>query len=443
VNIRYILIVFFASQVLLGKVIADEADFFIIDETDVFEHDISDGNSESIVGYVSNKSVWGIDGGVDLFENGEAIDIAYVQTDLFVESKGTLLSTKNSHWKLGAKGEHSLFLKGFSGSSSYMRDHSLIIKDAYVDILRPEAVWLRIGNQILSWGDSQIFPVNDVVNPKDLRIPGNAELRDIREHVPAIMASVPFNGIDYTIALTYEAGHNRYADAASIFNPFFSFSEDGLDVIERSPEKNWEVAVKMDWRFPGGDFAIIASDINNNDFTPAFVDGREVFLVQDRLQTLGLSLNQVLGNWVSKFEGAFYFGAPLSSREGIAYFHRDLVRTMFNVTYSGWHDWSVSYEVNSQYVVSHDDKLREGNTLFGHVVNVRKTALNERLSSAFWYIDIDAGSDRIIRLDVDYELSRRFRISSGTVVYSSDSSSAANYMFRQNDSFHFSIKYTF
>ncbi len=103
----------------------------------------------------------------------------------------------NVRAELAAHGELDLipvFQEQLFGDTSRFDDASLreygtqlFPREAYVAV--SEGDWeLKVGNQIVAWGEANLLSTVDVVNPRDLREPGLADLDDIR--LPVLGARV-------------------------------------------------------------------------------------------------------------------------------------------------------------------------------------------------------------------------------------------------------------
>jgi hypothetical protein len=392
-------------------------------------------------GFIQQKFKYGIASPDSMFdfERGET-GLDQVQTDIFYEVsyrfnpklKATLSTKAEMDWLLWQDGEHEW----------QVNHERLFLKDAYLDANFDNGHWLRIGHQVVAWGESEGLAISDVIAPNDLREFGQAELRDIREHVPAIMWSMPAFKGTLNWLTTWDAGRNRYASDDEAFYPYIAFDESNLAIKTLEPEKNWELALKYDYRFNGGDLSIVAADTNNNEATIAAIDFEAplIQLQQERVRILAASVNRAINSWLFKAEAGRYWGQ--AQLDGARVSPRtDQWRGMFGLAFSGWDNLSLNYELN--FILN--DGEEEGNNAsdLGHVASIRHDSLKERLNQQLWLTKLLEDNGSVIRYDLTYDLNDNLEISSAIVLYDNTSPDSQLYAFRHHDTLSVSMKLSF
>jgi len=342
-------------------------------------------------------------------------------------------------------------LKDKSNNEGSWESHNerLLLRDAFVDLTVFKDHWLRLGHQLFSWGDSESLAILDVLSLRDQREFAQAQLRDLREQVPALLYSIPtFNG-KLNFVATYHAGHNRYADEDDEFYPYIRLKNTGLRLRRQDVDNEFEYALKYDRQFNGGDLSILIADVNNNDFSlaPSSTSNQELALTQERVGIAGLSANRVFGSLLLRGEIAHRFNQPVSYGNG--FYETDQTRGALGLEYSGINDWIFSYEINYLENRSTPEELGlSGDTQPldakpGHTVNIRHTALNDRFQQNFWYFKFIDDQGKVYRWDINYDWSDTLEFGLTTIFYDVDRQSSVFFPFRNHDSVNLSIKVHF
>lgn len=428
--------------------LAADNDFFNPIEVDLDTQVQEPGENETwdFKGSVLQKFKYGLDTPLSGFPfHRDEAGLSHVQTDWFQEVRGSL--SENTSWQFGFKAEVD-WLQWQNGAQQWEVNHEkLFLKDAFVDTVFANGTWVRAGHQIFAWSQAQsLLPVIDVLSPTDLREPGQAELQDIREQVPAIMVSVPLFDIKLSTVVTYDAGHNRYAEEDEEFYPYIELKQNGLGFEALDPAKQWELAFKLDYHFNGGDLSIVAADINDNElaFQRLSQDFSTAIFTQERVNMIGLSANKASGNWLLKAELGRFQNQPVANTAGAPWQEFDQLRSMFGVEYNGWDNWLVNVELNNIHLSDYNSSTANSDidrSPVGYLFMVRNTALNDRLENQFWMMDIIGSEGGIYRWDISYDLNDRWKTGAAVVLYEADSRDSTLYPFQHHDSLNFSIEY--
>lgn len=334
------------------------------------------------------------------------------------------------------------------------RIYDTILKDAYIDYTFDNQLWLRAGNQVIAWGESEGMSITDVLSTKDLREPGQAELEDIREAIPALMLSNPLvvgeTHASLNIAVTYKAGSDRYAQKQEDFYPLIAFADyPQVQFTAHEPVKDWEAALQYLVHANGGDFGVVVAEVNNN--TP------EIFNVQLDLQSMqpievgffqrrqlfyGMSANKVVDSFLLRGELGVLKETNAQLNTDAAFSKEKQKRLMFGLEYSGWNDWLLSAEYNFLDREDTRDPFRQDEQS-GYVFRGQYTALNEKLVSQLWYIKLAEEGGKISRLNLSYKPIDNWEVSAAWITYENDKPGSTLYAFRNNDTVNLALKYGF
>lgn len=383
--------------------------------------------------------------------------MSQMRTDIFAEVSGDMTDTVS--WRVSGKTEVD-FLRWQNGQADYGVDETRsFLKDAYVDAVFDNGTWLRAGHQLFAWGNSEGLAVTDIISPTDAREPGQAELRDIREHVPAVMLSLPLGRVKLSQVVTLDAGYDRLAQADEDFYFLAPAIVLGLpeatDYNVQTPKKSWEYAARLDYSFNGGDAALLAGIVNENMPSIIGVDPatNTLMLQQIRSAIVGLSINRVWGNWLVKTELASWRYDPQQDYPEARFDRYDEVRSMLAVEYSAWQNVTVTAEINGQFLNNDPPELAtalgrpDQRNNYGGVIRLRQTALNERLTQQLWLLHLGGGNSggngNIVRWDTSWAWSDALSLGLGATLYKSADEDELLYAFRHNDSVSASLTWYF
>lgn len=378
----------------------------------------------------------------DGFERNRA-GISQIKTTLFGEGQGDI--NQNVGWQLSARGENEWYFWEADESRWQSHNSELRLRDAFIDFVEGD-VWLRGGQQVFAWGQSEGLVITDVLSPQDLREPGQAELQDIREPVPALMGSFSLGAATkFNVVTTYSAGSNRYAEDQEPFDFFARYRSAGLNLIEQDPESAWEFAAKLDHQFNGGDFALMAARVNDNSLGLTALDlaSGTLILGQQRQTVVGGTLGWVRGNWLLKSEVAYWQDVPMIAANVGPWPLHDQVRAMAGTEFSGWDELRLGLELNAVHTESHTDQLIADPTDVGYTAYLRHTAFNERLIQQARLLKLASEETYIGRWEVSLDWSDAWTFSCGLIVYKVPKETSLFYPLRHHDSLNVSAKYSF
>lgn len=429
-------------------------DFFSSVQINVDTLPSDDNSPVEFRGYVLAIGKYGLDAPLAeyAFERSEA-GISQMRTDAFMELRGS--ASDSLQWQVSGKAELDWY-RWESGQGEWGLDRSrLRLKDAFIDATFDNGLWIRAGHQIFTWGESEGLAVTDVLSPVDSRAPGQAELQDIREQIPAVLASIPAADGKLSLVVSYRAGHNRYAESEDDFYPYITLKDSGINIHVQDPQDWYEYAVRWERQFNGGDISFAAADVNANelsvvDFQQSNNAAPSLSFSQARVQMAGATANRVFGSWLLKGELAYHWGQMVDTGIAPLALEQDQWRSALVGEYSGFDDLLISLELNNIYALQQYEAEGLGKSKLsqtGLVFRVRQTALNERLTNQLWFYSLElergvsAGS--IVRADTSYDLSDSWELGLAAVIYTSTDNSQLLYPYQNNDSINATVKYLF
>jgi len=323
-----------------------------------------------------------------------------------------------------------------TGELSYNSDDTdFMWRDLYLDWAK-EDLWIRAGNQILAWGESDVLAITDVVNPRDLSQLGQADLEDIRLQAPVLFASHPWLGMQAEVAFVYDADANEMAGRGEAFDPYINYTNAGLRVSEQEPDHSLEFVGRLYKSFNGGDFAITLADVNWDEISgAAFINTNELVFQSSRVKVLGVSGSWVKGDYLFKYDIAQHWDKALQpdSVTSAPWQEYDQTLAALILEYSGIDEWVLTFELDSSYTHDYSDSVASKEQTRGYFARVRWTTLNDQLTSQFSVLNLLGGEGQIYRLSSDYDIQDGMSIGSEYVVYRANSESDDLYAYRDQD----------
>jgi hypothetical protein len=351
-----------------------------------------------------------------------------------------------------------------NGLSQDDEEYAFELRDAYIDGRISHALSLRIGRQVVAWGDSDYARITDVINPRDLTSPGLIDLEDAR--LPVAAARLTFDSNPFTLeAVTvHEHQGSRISGKGADFD-YYKVLRSGLISIsdKDTPDKSFEntgFAVKSKFAFNGGDVSLTAA--STFDDTPVLrydglFNGIMSFTPEyDRFTTFGISSSLARGSFLYKLEAAYRLDRKMTRNDILAQIEagipRDQVRTtnsedqfaaLAGIEHTGFPDLRLSLETLAVYTLNYNNDLSAEENEFATYFQATKDLLNQTLELDLLLVSLHPGDGSILRLSGAYDLTDSWEIRAGVAFYEADRSSADLHPYKDQDRVFFRIKYSF
>ncbi len=217
---------------------------------------------------------------------------------------------------------------------------------------------LKVGRQIVVWGQSDYLRVNDVINPIDLREPGLVDIETLRRPVGMVKGDYYSGPWRLTAMFIPENRSNLSAPCGSEYSlagvaiqcdaiPVDTL-EDGLD--------DAEYAFSAMGRFSGWDLSFYGGRLNHG---MPYIDrtGSSNIIKNARVNHLGGAVNIAEGSWLWKGEVALF--------DDLRYFNtgtaeKSRLDLLLGGEYRGITDTTISFEVLRRHINSYDSSLASG-----------------------------------------------------------------------------------
>ena len=307
---------------------------------------------------------------------------------------------------------------------------------------------LSLGRQISAWGQSEIAPVVDVVNPRNLRELGQTELDEMRLPVSMLKLNYVKNNWSSELLGVCEFRGNKTGVRGSDFDPYRqirSFMPVGGENMAYRFADNVETYFRSKAYFSKGEFSLILADGYDKSALLFFDKNSNRLIPQyHRIQMIGLSGNIVFGQWLTKVESAFYNNKTLQRGDLLqqiqsnptqvsSTMERDMVQTMLGWDYSGLSNTTLTIEWNSQYIKRYDERLLMDKWQNTFTLMLNRTLMNQRLVNNIAWFKFDNNNGDVIRFNVEYEYHDGLHFSLAAFIYQAKNSGATLYPYRNND----------
>lgn len=393
--------------------------------------------------------------------------LSVLKPQLFVESEYKL----NNAFRVKVSGKTHADLAynieardNHNGFAQDDEEHSIELRDAYVDGQITDTLSIRIGRQIVAWGDSDYARIIDVINPRDLTSPGLIDLEDARLPVAAARITLDSEPFVFEVVTVHEHPGSRISGKGGDFDYFKVLRSPLVSISDKDrPNVNIEntgVAAKMKFSFNGGDVSFTAASTFND--TPVLryegMDGGAMAFTPeyDRFTTLGLSSSLARGAVLYKFETALQMDRRMMRNDTLAQIgaglpqpqvkttnSEDRFAALAGIEYTGISDLRLSFETQVMHTLNYRGDLSVDENEFITYFQATRDLLNETLELDLFWVALHPGNGNILRLSGTYDLTDYWELQAGVAFYDADSSATDLYPYRDQDRVFFRIKFSF
>ncbi len=290
---------------------------------------------------------------------------------------------------------------------------------------------IRMGRQIIIWGQADGVQITDIISPPDLTESITRDLDEIRMSVDAVRLRALGNTLTGELILipvfraaVYPEGGNPWAISQGA-NSQSNTDQNSVRVLPAdTPDtalQNMEIAFRISGYFSGLDVA--GSVFYTWDDTPALHPGmdpkkdgtiRVITPKHHRLTVFGLTFSRPWSDVVFRGEAAFYRGRYLAAASHmVAPAAGNLVKWLAGVDWTPGDDWTITAQVVGQSIFHHGADLAARKNSFLGTLNISKKLMNQRLTfSNMLYLDCD-NSGFYDRIKADYEVADGCHLSAG------------------------------
>ncbi|MBV70456.1 MAG: hypothetical protein CMH52_03820 [Myxococcales bacterium] len=281
---------------------------------------------------------------------------------------------------------------------------------------------LKVGRQTVAWGEGDVFSPLDIVNPRDLREPGLADLDDIRLSILATQLGILSPYGRFELIATHEGYFGEQPSPLSEYSPLanvlraneqaaaflddrtlkYKHSQSRYDLDSGNILARWllksegiDLGLYYGWLrdrqgvvvLPDGfeQLDVLLNAGLSADALAGFPTSIDLELDHRRYSLTGASMAFVTGSFVAKSEWLVEFGKPYNtgrtspSIPTIGIDTMTVLTGMAGVTYSGFGDTILSFEAQQSYPLSGGAHALFPVSALQTAARVSRTYLRERL----------------------------------------------------------------
>ena len=321
------------------------------------------------------------------------------------------------------------------------------LRDLYIDFYPIDGLWLRVGNQIIARGESNLLISSDITNPRDLSTIGLQDLDEIRLNIPSILAGYNIGSLKQEIIVFLDEKRNKVARSGTAFDPEAVFL--GASIItDVSPvQHNISYALRNKMLLSGLELDLSLGEYNNKQLSTlsSSVAGNvtTLFTQQDRILFVGLNGNIVLSDFVLKFDTSHKKGKrfPGSNPLRGPWSEHEVSEFSFGADYSGFNDLSINIELANAYIHKHNIQLANEQNEYGYSVRFDWRLFNDLLDLSLQHANILGDNGSFSAFSVEYEYSDRINIGGKIISFDSDTNTQQLFPYRHQDLIQLTLDY--
>ena len=341
---------------------------------------------------------------------------------------------------------------GYFESSKYSygpTSADFMLRDLFIDFYPIDGLWLRVGNQIIARGESNLLISSDIANPRDLSTIGLQDLDDIRLHIPSILAAYNIGSVKQEIIVFLDEKRNKVARPGTAFDPAAAFL--GASIITNASPVQHDIsyALRNKILLSGFELDLSLGEYNNKQLSTlsSSVSGNVTTLntEQDRIIFLGLSGNIAFSDFVLKFDTSHKKGKrfPYSNPFIGPWSENEVSEFSLGADYSGLRDLSINIELASAYIHNHSAQIANKQNEYGYSLRFDWRLYNDLLDISLQHANILGDNGSFSSVSAVYDLSDSINIGSKFISFDSYNSTQQLYPYRHQDLIELTLDYYF
>ncbi len=384
-----------------------------------------------------------------------------------------LKTSLNMHFedKIGSKFNYKISANGFydayydiKADSNFSTEQinafetEIEFRETYFNFWLNQNISLTIGRQIIAWGESEVTPVLDIINPRDVREFGQTPLDEMRIPVSAARLSATLGNLELDYVYSFEFRGDKTGVNGSDFDPTISLRSILPITSPRKPYTFFdggEQYFRLKKQFNNTDLAIFLSDSYQKSPTLAYnIEQQSLLPMYKRYQLLGLSGSFTTGSWLTRLELAYKrnIAEPrndllqqIETNKSIvaSWSEKNIVQTTLGAEYYGFTNTSITLEWTPTVIIDYAKNLLNDKLMSAYLFFYRRTFLNERIALDLSWFKFGDGDGDIIRTNLEYEYQDGMRLSISYIAYEANTQDSFLYNYRNNDRIISSISYFF
>ena len=330
------------------------------------------------------------------------------------------------------------------------------LREAYLDLYF-DNFDLRVGRQQIIYGKAEGVFITDVVSPKDMREFLLPDFDEIRMGITAAKLNYYRGSSTFELVWAPVFTPTKEPEEGSIWRPVMEFPAPAtFDLSAKDVPARLEnselflryssLGSRMDLELVGGYFWDDDPGLHlqrHIDPESGQLTGLTVTPEHHRLLMGGGSFSMPVSSFVLRGEAAYYDGKRFQTTDPTipdALTEKNYLHYMLGIDYS-LAGWTLNGQFIQEYIVDHEEGIRQDKFENTMTFLARKDYLRERLWVSFFsYIGLNNG-DALLRPSVSYEFTDGFEILGGANIFLGDEGRFGQ--FTDNNMVYTKIKFSF
>ncbi len=323
----------------------------------------------------------------------------------------------------------------------------LNLRELYFDYFS-EGWDLRVGKQIIIWGETEGLQILDVVSPWDYREFLARDFDDLRKGIPAIRWRWLRDIWNLELIAIPDFEPASFASPGSPWAfPSSPLQHESPAIQPEDTIENAELGARLSFFLNWGDLSFVALRTWTDEPVPAVAlngtNAPALSYEYQRQHIYGSGLSIPRGDFIFRGELAYYSGSSFTSVSGSGVNRLDYAQLKWvaGLEWNGISGFTAAIQLTDSQVLDYRPEipLPEHNRMM--TVSLEKTLFRETLRlSSFSFIGLEAG-DTFTRISFDYALNDATHLLTGIDIFTGDEGYLS--AFSENDQFWLKFKFSF
>lgn len=338
------------------------------------------------------------------------------------------------------------------------------LRDLYLDSRLMPNLSVRLGRQIIAWGETDYARIIDVINPRDLTRPGLIDLEDAR--LPVTAARLTYTNGPWNLegVSIHEFYGSRISGTGADFDYFLTVRNPQVFIHDKDiPGFSFDdpgFALKVNYAFNGGDLALMAGQTYDDQpyldyqgmdngllrFTPEY----------DQFSLIGMTASVTKGSALFKFETRYaedkrimrsdiitQIGSGIPQDQVKTSETADQLTALAGFEYTGFSDLRLTFETAVTHTLDYQSVMATDENEIAIYFQATQDLFHETVELDLLWVNLQPGNGNIVRVSGGWDIVDNVNIQTGIVFYTSDSQSSPLDPYQDRDRVFFRLKYSF
>ncbi len=338
-------------------------------------------------------------------------------------------------------GDTSMFAS-INAENNGLSDESVIkLHEAYME-MQIRDYNLRVGKQLIIWGNSDGFRLTDMICPLDMTEFVTQDFDDTRIPISAVNISTMKGPVELQIIgiPTFSESEFPLQDSPWHYVPN---NMKGMKIQDDKPEnklQDSEAAFKAAFYFSRIDFAVSGLYVWT-DSPLHKINGDNLVACFRRQKVIGIESSCTIGKYVLRSENTVHFEEYMEKENYAGFKKKHFLKSLSGLDWYPGEDWNLSGQLYSEVILDYAVDLNKDEIETTITLNVEKKLMNQMLDiSAMTYYNINQ-KDMYNKFLITYDFNDNISAEIGIDVFSGEEGTYSNQS--DNSQIRTKLKYSF